>query len=161
MGLLLSVSYVVHVVSALFWVGAVLFVASLYLPARAEAVADDLGRTLDRLLWVTRWTGLALPATGLYQIWVLYPVSSLVDTTGGHLVIGMFLLWGGLNGLVELGVYRARIVDGSRPSVATYMADGVRADGGLPSEYTAEALATVRPYLAGWAVLSVLLYCRL
>jgi len=156
MGLLLSVSYVVHVLSALFWVGAVLFVASLYLP-RAGTAVEDVGRTLDRLLWVTRWTGVALPVTGLYQIWVLYPLSRLIGTVQGHLVLGMFLLWGVLNGLVELGIYRARTVDGSRPSFAAYMTDGVRADGGLPTEYTAEALTTVRPYLAGGTVLSVLL----
>lgn len=157
MGLLLSTSYVVHVLSALFWVGSVLFVASLYLPIRAGTTPDDLARTLDRLLWVTRWTGVALPVTGLYQLWVLYPLPRLFGTPRGHLVLGMFLLWGVLNGLVEMGVYRARTVDGSRPSFGAYMIDGVDADGGLPREYATEALATVRPYLAGATIVSVLL----
>ncbi len=157
MGVLLSVSYVVHVLSALFWIGAVVFVTYLYVPARAEDAPDDLGWTLDRLLRVTRWTGLALPVSGLYQVWVLYPLPRLLGTTRGHLVVGMFLLWGVMNGLVEVGVYRARTVDGSRPSIGAYMSDGVYADGGLPRDYADEALAAVRPYLAGGTLLSVLL----
>ena len=157
MGVLLSASYVVHVLSALFWIGAILFVASLHLPARDGPAPADLGWTLDRLLWVTRWTGIALPATGLYQIWVLYPMPRLFGTPRGHLVLGMFLLWGVLNGLVEMGVYRARTVDGSRPSIAAYMLDGVGADSGFPGGHAEEAVATLRPYLAGGTVLSVLL----
>ena len=157
MGLLLSASYVVHVLSALFWIGAVLFVAYLYLPGRTDGTPVDLGWTLDRLLRVTRWTGVALPVSGLYQIWVLYPIARLLGSTRGHLVLGMFLLWGIMNGLVEVGVYRARTVDGSRPSLGAYMAEGVGVDGGLPRDHAAEARSTVRPYLLGGVLLSVLL----
>lgn len=157
MGLLLSASYVVHVLSALFWIGAVLFVAYLYLPGRADGTSVDLGWTLDRLLRVTRWTGVALPVSGLYQIWVLYPIARLLGSTRGHLVLGMFLLWGIMNGLVEVGVYRARTVDGSRPSLGAYMAEGVGVDGGLSRDHAAEARSTVRPYLLGGVLLSVLL----
>jgi uncharacterized membrane protein len=157
MGLLLSASYVVHVLSALFWIGAVLFVAYLYLPGRTDGTPVDLGWTLDRLLRVTRWTGVALPVSGLYQIWVLYPIARLLGSTRGHLVLGMFLLWGIMNGLVEVGVYRARTVDGSRPSLGAYMAEGVGVDGGLSRDHAAEARSTVRPYLLGGVLLSVLL----
>jgi uncharacterized membrane protein len=157
MGLLLSASYVVHVLSALFWIGAVLFVAYLYLPGRTDGAPGDLGWTLDRLLRVTRWTGVALPVSGLYQIWVLYPIARLLGSTRGHLVLGMFLLWGIMNGLVEVGVYRARTVDGSRPSLGAYMAEGVGVDGGFPRDHAAEARSTVRPYLLGGVLLSVLL----
>lgn len=158
MGLLLGLSYVVHVLSALFWVGAVLYVAYALVPVPDDAVdVAGLGLALDKLLRVTRWTGVALPVTGLYQVWVLYPVDSLLGTTRGHLVVGMFLLWGVMNGLVELGVYRARTVDGTRLSLGTYMAEGVRADGGLPPGSAREALATVRPYLVVATGLSVLL----
>ena len=157
MGLLLSASYVVHVLSALFWIGAVLFVASLHLPGRPDRTPGDLGWTLDRLLRVTRWTGVALPVSGLYQVWVLYPTTRLLGSTRGHLVLGMFLLWGVMNGLVEIGVYRARTVDGSRPSLGAYMAEGVGVDGGLPRDHAAEARSTVRPYLLGGVLLSVLL----
>ena len=157
MGLLLSASYVVHVLSALFWIGAVLFVAYLYLPGRTDGTPVDLGWTLDRLLRVTRWTGVALPVSGLYQVWVLYPTARLLGSTRGHLVLGMFLLWGIMNGLVEVGVYRARTVDGSRPSLGAYMAEGVGVDGGLSRDHAAEARSTVRPYLLGGVLLSVLL----
>jgi len=158
MGLLLGLSYVVHVLSALFWVGAVLYVAYALVPAAGDAVESAwLGPALDKLLRVTRWTGLALPVTGLYQVWVLYPVDRLLGTTRGHFVLGMFLLWGAMNGVVELGVYRARTVDGTRLSIGTYMTEGVRADGGLPASHAREALATVRPYLVVATGLSVLL----
>jgi hypothetical protein len=157
MGALLAASYVVHVLSALFWVGAVLFVAYLYLPRRTGAGPHNPEWTLDRLLRVTRWTGLALPVTGFYQIWVLYPIPRLLGTAQGHLVLGMLLLWGLMNGIVELGVYRARVVDGSRPALGAYVSEGVRVDGGLPDTHADEAVATVRPYLIGGTLLSVLL----
>ncbi len=38
MGLLLGLSYVVHVLSALFWVGAVLYVTYTLVPAPDDAV---------------------------------------------------------------------------------------------------------------------------
>jgi uncharacterized membrane protein len=158
MSWLLALSYVVHVLAALLWIGAVLYVAYTLVPAGGGAVgADGLGLALDRLLAVTRWTGVALPVTGLYQVWALYPLDRLLGTTRGHLVVGMFLLWGAMNGLLELGVYRARTVDGTGLSLRTYMAEGVGAEGGLPRNRAGEVLATVRPYLVASAALSVLL----
>jgi hypothetical protein len=159
MDLLLAGSYVVHVGSALLWVGAVGYVAYTAVPG---GVADHLDTggvelLLDRLLRVTRWTGVALPLTGLYQVWVLYPLDRLFGTTRGHLVLGMALLWGVMNGLVEVGVLRARAVVGERPAFGTYMAEGVAADGGLPAGTGARALAAVRPYLLGATGLGVLL----
>ena len=134
-----------------------LFVAYRYLSGRVDGSPADLGWTLDRLLRVTRWTGVALPVSGRYQVWVLYPIARLLGSTRGHLVLGMFLLWGIMNRLVEVGVYRARTVDGSRPSIGAYMAEGVGVDGGFPRDHAAEARSTVRPYLLGGVLLSVLL----
>ena len=92
---LLGLPYVVHVLSALFWVGAVLYVAYALVTVPDDAVdATGVGLALDKLLRGTRWTGVALPVTGLYQVWALYPVDRLVGMTRGHLVVGMFLLWG-------------------------------------------------------------------
>jgi hypothetical protein len=58
---------------------------------------------------------------------------------------------------VELGVYRARVVDGSRLALGGYLSEGVRVDGGLPDEHADEAVGTIRPYLVGGTLLSILL----
>jgi hypothetical protein len=153
---LLTLSYVVHVVAAAFWTGAVLYGVYAVLP---PALAGDLPpagfeRTVDGLLRVTRWTGLALPATGLYQIWVLYPLPRLVGTTRGHLVLAMLALWTVMNGVVETGVYRMLTDDGAAVGVGTYVAEGFR----LPADADVPRLAAVgRPYLLGAAALAVLL----
>jgi uncharacterized membrane protein len=155
---LLGLPYVVHVLSGLFWVGAVLYVAYALVPAPEDTVeAAGLGLALDKLLRGTRWTGVALSVTGLHQVWVLYPVDRLLGTTRGHLVVGMVLLWEVMNDLVELGIYRARTVDGTRLSLGTYMAEGVRADGGLPAGSARDSLSTVRTCLAVATCPSVLL----
>jgi uncharacterized membrane protein len=158
MGLLLAASYVLHVASALFWIGAVWFAAyAVFPPARAgEVDAGLFESTLDRLLWVTRWTGVALPVTGLYQLWLRYPLDRLVATTRGLLVLSMLVLWTVMNGLVELGVYRARTVD-SELDLGTYFAEGVAADGGLPSGTVVAGARATRPYVLAASALGVLL----
>jgi uncharacterized membrane protein len=158
MGLLLSASYVVHVASAVLWVGAVLFVVYAFLPA---ARAGDLDAatfevTLQKLLLLTRWTGVALPATGLYQAWVLYPLPRLLGTTQGYLVLAMAVLWTLMNGLVEFGVLAARTVE-DELGLGTYFAAGVRADGGLPAGTVQSGARAARPYFLGATTLAVLL----
>lgn len=158
MGLLLTLSYVVHVVSAAFWTGGVLYAAYAVFPS--EAVADvgpaAFERSVDGLLRVTRWTGVALPATGLYQIWRLYPVERLVGTTDGHLVLGMLALWGLMNVVLEAGIYRMRTLGGDAVGVGRYMAEGfvLATDGGVDVAARADA---GRPYVLAAAALSVLL----
>jgi len=154
MGSALALSYVVHVLAATLWVGGTLY-AVLALRAKSPAPAA-VGPSLDTLLWVTRWTGVALPLTGLYQAWALYPLERLLGTTRGHLVLTMALLWGPMNGLVELGVYRARTVE-TPVSPVRYLARGVRADGGLPDGAGGRALRAARPYLLAAAALGVAL----
>jgi hypothetical protein len=110
--------------------------------------------TVDGLLRVTRWTGIALPVTGIYQIWVLYPIDALLGTTRGHLVLGMLALWGVMNGLLEAGIYRMRTADGASLGIGEYMAEGfsIEADVDVPR------LAEVgRPYVLASAALAVLL----
>lgn len=156
MSLALTLSYVVHVVSAAFWTGAVLFVAYTTLPAArgGELSVAGFERTVDGLLRVTRWTGLALPITGAYQIWVLYPLPRLFGTTRGHLVLGMLALWGLMNTAIEVGVYRMQASDGDGPGLSQYMAEGfsLAADADV-----SDRVAVGRPYLLGSAGLSVLL----
>lgn len=154
---LLALSYLVHVVSAGLWTGSVLYVVYAVLPpARAgEFGREAFGVTVDRLLRVTRWTGISLPLTGVYQIWVLYPTDALLGTTRGHLVLGMALLWTVMNGVVETGVYRMRTLEGEL-SLGRYLSGGYLADGG--STASVERLAaTGRPYLLAAAAMAVLL----
>ncbi|MFB6157092.1 MAG: copper resistance protein CopD [Haloferacaceae archaeon] len=156
MGLALALSYVIHVVSAGFWTGGTLFVAYAILPAAEEGdlSAAAFERNVDGLLGVTRWTGLALPATGAYQIWVLYPLPRLVGTTAGHLVLGMLGLWGVMNTLIELGGYRMRAAGREAPGLGAYMAEGFV----LGADADVARHATVgRPYLLAAAGLAVLL----
>lgn len=156
MELALTLSYVVHVVSAAFWTGAVLFVVYAVLPSAGRGDLSPAGfeRTVDGLLRVTRWTGVALPITGAYQIWVLYPLPRLLGTTRGHLVLGMLALWGLMNGIVELGVYRMQAPDGDGPALSAYMADGFSLDADVD---VVRRAAVGRPYFLGSAGLSVLL----
>ena len=152
----LALSYVVHVVAAGFWTGAVLYAAYAVFPAALAGESSPAGfeRSVDGLLAVTRWTGLALPLTGLYQIWVLYPLPRLFGTTRGHLVLGMLALWAVMNGVVETGVYRMRTLDGDRIGVGEYMTEGFQVPTGVGVERLAGA---GRPYVLLSAALAVLL----
>ena len=159
MPLALTLSYVVHVVSAALWTGGVLYAAyAVFPPARGGDLSPPaFERSVDGLLQVTRWTGIALPVTGAYQIWVLYPTDRLLGTTAGHLVVGMALLWSVMNGVVELGVYRMRTLDGEALGVGRYMAEGFALDGDADLSDVVDAAGTGRPYVLAAAGLAVLL----
>jgi hypothetical protein len=155
---LLTVSYLLHVIAAGFWTGAVLFVAYVLLP---DAGRDVVGRDayvvqMDRLLRVTRWTGVVLPITGLYQVWVLYPWDRLVGTVDGWLVLSMFGLWGLLNGVIEVGVFAMRR-EADPVGYGTFLREGFPLEA-LTAELTLERLRRLgRPYLLVSVLLAVLL----
>lgn len=155
---LLIVSYVLHVIAAAFWTGAVLYGVYALFPA---ASAGTVGREgfvdgVDKLLRVTRYTGVVLPITGGYQLWVLYPPELLFETTQGHLVLGMIALWGLLNGVIELGVLRTRRLCDD-VGVGRYLVEGFPQTA-LTDDVSASALlATARPYFVAAAGLTVLL----
>jgi hypothetical protein len=156
MSRLLTLSYVVHVLSAALWTGGVLYAAYAVFPAAraGELSPAAFERAVDGLLQVTRWTGLALPLSGGYQLWVLYPLDRLLGTASGHLVLAMLALWGLMNGLVEAGVYRMRTAGGEPLGIGEYMTERFAVDGGYDVRERAEV---GRPYLLGAAVLAVLL----
>lgn len=155
----LVLSYVVHVVAGAFWVGAVLYAAYAVVPvARTGALSPAaFETTVDRLLTVTRWTGLALPVTGLYQIWVLYPTARLFGTTRGHLVLAMLVLWTAMNGLLEVAVYRVRTAAGGAPGLGAYLAEGLTVDGGIGDADVPRLAAAARPYMLAAVALGILL----
>lgn len=142
---LLVVSFVGHVAAATVWIGAIAVAAYAVRQARREQLSPAaFQRGVDGLLQATRWTGLVLPATGAYQTWRLYAVDALLTTTRGWLVVGMLGLWGALNGLIELAVYRMLAADGRRLGVAAYLQTG----------YTIDATTDVaRQAAVGWPYL--------
>ncbi|WP_394294981.1 copper resistance protein CopD [Halorubrum hochstenium] len=158
-----TAAYAAHVLSGAFWTGAVLFVVYAVLPrAREGALSrESFADAAHRLLMVTRWTGVALPLTGAYLIWLLYrPLELLTGTSRGWAVLAMLSLWGVMNGLVELGVLRMRREIDPDVGWGTYMAEGfpTEALGGAGNAPEAARLATVaRPYLLASAALAVLL----
>jgi len=111
-------SYVVHVASAALWTGATLyFVYSWYLLPylrnnETPTDARSFVASADALLRVTRWTGIALPVTGVYLILRLYSLDALVGTTRGSPHPDYGCDWGIMNGVMETGVFRMRGLDG-------------------------------------------------
>ncbi len=156
---LLTVAYVAHVISAALWTGATLYVAYALWPdaMNGRLSARAFVGQVHKLLLITRWTGVVLPITGAYLIWVLYtPLELLVETQRGILVLSMLTLWGIMNGLIEIGVLRMRNTIGE-VGFGTYMSEG------FPNELVDESVAVEelasrgRPYLLGSVVCAILL----
>jgi hypothetical protein len=155
----LTTAYILHVLSAALWTGGTLYVVYAVFPAaRAGRLDADLFvEHLHRLLLVTRWTGLVLPVTGGYLVWVRYwPAEVLLETPRGWAVLSMLGLWGVMNTLVEVGVLQARrAIDD--PGFGTYMQEGFPAESVPEGLDTAALLGRVKPYLLTSAVCAVLL----
>jgi hypothetical protein len=95
-----------------------------------------------------------LDPEAVHQIWVLYPLETLLGTTRGHLVLGMLALWGVMNGLLEAGIYRMRTADGATLGVGEYMSEGFS----IEEDVDVSRLAGIgRPYVLASAGLAVLL----
>jgi len=157
---LLTASFVLHVLSAALWTGATLYVVYAVLPRATDGTMrpSTFVDGAHRLLLITRWTGVVLPLTGAYMIWVLYtPLELLTTTTRGWLVLAMLSLWGIMNGLIEMGVLRMRREIDPDLGWGAYMAEGFPFDG-VPESISTERLATVgRPYLLASGGCAVLL----
>lgn len=155
----LTTAYILHVLSAALWTGATLYVAyAVVPPADAGRLDADLfAEQLHRLLLVTRWTGIVLPVTGGYLVWVRYwPAEVLLETPRGWAVLSMLGLWGVMNTLVEVGVLQARrAIDD--PGFGAYMQEGFPAELVPERLDTAVLLGRVRPYLLASAGCAVLL----
>lgn len=158
MSTLLTLSYLAHVLAGGLWTGATLYVAATLLTrdGPASITAETFVGHAHRLLLITRWTGVVLPITGLYQLWRLYPLDALLSTTHGWLVLAMFILWGLMNTAIEAGVYAMRRQVAPTGLVA-YMAAGFPPDTIGPETATADLAAIFRPYLLASAVMAVAL----
>jgi hypothetical protein len=138
-GVVLSLTYVLHMIFAAALTGSVLYVALFVNPA---AVTGDIGneafaRVTSGLTTVTRASAVVLLLTGGHQAGTLYTFETLLGTGRGHLVLTMLVLWVAMTGLVEVAGSKLR--------------DGL--DAGKLREPAREA----RPFLRGAAVLAVLL----
>jgi len=157
---LLTASFVLHVLSAALWTGATLYVVYAVLPRATDGTMRPATFVdgAHRLLLITRWTGVVLPLTGAYMIWVLYtPLELLTTTTRGWLVLAMLSLWGIMNGLIEMGVLRMRREIDPDLGWGTYMAEGFPFEA-VPESISTERLATAgRPYLLASGGCGVLL----
>ena len=125
--MLLTIAFVLHVVSGALWTGATLYVVYATLPRATDGTLsrEAFVDAAHRLLLITRWTGVVLPITGAYMVWVLYtPLSLLTTSSRGWAVLAMVALWGLMNGVIEMGVLRMRRETDPEIGWGTYMAEG-------------------------------------
>jgi len=162
---ILTTAFVFHVLSGALWTGATLYVVYAVLPRGSDGTLGAAGfvDALHRLLLITRWTGVVLPVTGAYMLWVLYtPLDLLTATSRGWAVIAMIALWGVMNGLIEIGILDARREVDPEVGWGTYMAEGfpvatLPADGSERAVRVEQLAGAVRPALLASGGCAVLL----
>jgi uncharacterized membrane protein len=103
---------VVHLLVGATWVGAVVFVASVVLPAARDGTlnAQPVESMLGSLTTWSRTAAVLLLVTGSHLLFTTYSVDALLGSARGHLVVTMVVLWLALTGLVEVG--RSKLVAG-------------------------------------------------
>ncbi|HKL29572.1 MAG TPA: CopD family protein [Natrialbaceae archaeon] len=103
-----SIAIGVHLLVAAGWTGSVGFVTLAVLPlARNGGLnATPLERVIDRLRFTSRLGAVLMLLSGGYLAGEYYTVERLTETTDGHVVIGMIVLWLVLTALVEIGAGR-------------------------------------------------------
>jgi uncharacterized membrane protein len=101
-----------HVLVGALWVGSVVFVAGVILPAATGGALDagPLETIADRLVYLSRGASVVMLLTGGHLAGTDYTIGSLTGTSRGHLVLAMLVLWLVFAALVEIG--RSRLVDG-------------------------------------------------
>jgi hypothetical protein len=105
-----ATSYVLHSLFSGLWAGSVLFVVLTVLPMAREGDlnATPLRSVTGRLAWLSRVSAVVLLLTGAQMATARYTSDSLVGTTGGSLIFGIFAAWLALAGTVEAGTSRLR-----------------------------------------------------
>ncbi|SFR45356.1 CopD family protein [Halogeometricum limi] len=104
----------IHVLTGAVWVGSVVFVAGVVLPAALDGSLDaaPLETFADRLVYGSRAASVVMFLTGGHLAGSKYTFELLANSFRGHLVLAMLALWFVLTALVEVG--RSRLVDGLR-----------------------------------------------
>ncbi|WP_136715301.1 transporter [Halorientalis salina] len=100
-----TIGFVIHMLFAAIWTGAIIFMTYGVIPvARAGNIdIDPFADITSRLLTLSRLSALVLFLTGGHIAAQLYTVETLTGSTRGHLVLGMLALWFVMAGLVEVG----------------------------------------------------------
>lgn len=103
-----SIALGAHLLAAAGWTGSVAFVTLAILPlARNGSLnATPLEHVIDRLRFTSRLGAVLMLVSGGYLAGEHYTAETLTETTAGHVVIGMILLWLVLTALVEIGAGR-------------------------------------------------------
>lgn len=128
-----------HLLFAALWTGSVLFVTLAVLPVARDGTIDSepLSRLTDRFVWIARGSALGTLLTGAHQAATLYTVDGLLETTRGHLVLGMVLLWLLLAAFSEIAA--------------------ARLSGGTADRKVRTPAANARPFLLAASLVAVLL----
>ncbi|WP_135663208.1 CopD family protein [Halorhabdus rudnickae] len=103
----------IHLLFAALWTGSVLFLTLAVLPIARDGTLDSepLSRLTTRFVWIARAGALVTLLTGAHQAATSYTADGLLETTQGHLVVGMVVLWFILAALSEIAA--ARLSDGT------------------------------------------------
>lgn len=133
--------YAIHLLIAGLWTGAVVFLTWGVLPQAADGIlnAEPLAAITGRIKLLSRTSAVLLPLTGLRMTMLLdyTDTAILFETTRGHLLIGMIVLWLVLMGLVEVGA--SKLTDGTN------------------QKKVREPARDARPFLLGASIVAVLL----
>jgi len=133
--------YAIHLVFAGLWAGAVVFVTWGILPLARDGNLDagPLESITGRLKLISRISAVILPLTGIRMAMLgnYTETAILFETTQGHLLIGMIVLWLVLMGLVEVGASKLT--------------------SGTSQQKVREPAREARPFLLGATVVAVLL----
>lgn len=136
-----TLAYVVHVLFAGLVTGSVLFVAWTLPSLQGSLSASTRETFVSRLRTISRASAVLIFLSGGYMLSAFdyVPGDRLTGTTDGHLVLGMFVLWLALTGVVEAA--SSRLADGEDATNLLYVAAalavlvlvdaGVLAAGGL------------------------------
>lgn len=107
--------YTLHVLFAGLWTGGIVFVTWAVLPLARDGDlnAGPLESIAGRVKRLSRVSAVLLALTGVRMAMVLdyTETSVLLETTRGHLLVGMIVLWLVLMGLVEVGA--GKLSDGT------------------------------------------------
>ncbi|NUB89690.1 copper resistance protein CopD [Haloterrigena sp. SYSU A558-1] len=99
----------IHLIFAGIWAGSVFYVAFVVLPLARDGAFNTtkpLEAISGKLTTISRVSALVLLLSGGHLAGQRYTSETLFETTNGHLVLGMVILWALLAGLVEIGAKR-------------------------------------------------------
>jgi len=128
-----------HLLFAALWTGSVLFLTLAVLPIARDGTLDSepLDRLTARFAWIARAGALMTLLTGAHRAVTLYSVDGLLETTQGHLVLGMVVLWLALAALSEIAA--------------------ARLSAGTAEDKVRTPAANARPFLLAASIVAVLL----